>query len=101
MMQLARVHHAQIRASQLELLLTVWLQPGMTQTELADQLGLSLSAVSKAVDVMGTSGRKDKLSSAQLGLLAVERDANDERTRLVHLTTAGELLMRSLINSLR
>jgi DNA-binding MarR family transcriptional regulator len=101
LMQLARVHHAQIRASQLELLLTVWLQPGLNQTELADQLGLSLSAVSKAVDVLGTTGRKDKLSSARLGLLAAERDANDERTRLICLTAAGELLVRSLINSLR
>jgi DNA-binding MarR family transcriptional regulator len=88
-MRFCRLRHSQIRASQLELLLAVQLKPGQTQSELAIACDMSLSAVSKAVDVMGTSGRKDKLSGARLGWLEIKRNPDDDRVALVYLTKAG------------
>jgi DNA-binding MarR family transcriptional regulator len=105
LMQLARVHHSQIRASQLELLLTVWLHPGLTQTELADELGLTTSAISRSVDVLGSAGRKDGKSTARLGLLTADLLAddgiNDQRAKHVRLTAAGERLVITLLNAAR
>jgi DNA-binding MarR family transcriptional regulator len=89
-LRFCRRQHSQIRASQLELLIAVYLKPGRTQSELAIACDMSLSAVSKAVDVLGTSGRKDKLSNARLGWLEIKRNPDDDRMALVHLTKAGE-----------
>ena len=81
--------HSQLRISQLHLLLTVALKPGQTQTELATACDLTLSAVSRAMDVLGTTGRRDKISSARMGWVETRRNADDDRILQVYLTKKG------------
>jgi DNA-binding MarR family transcriptional regulator len=78
-----------IRASQIELLLSVSLKPGSTQTELANECGVTLAAISRAVDVLGSGGRRDGVSG-KLGLIEARRNPDDDRTLHVYLTTKGE-----------
>lgn len=78
----------QIRASQLDMLLTIALRPGISQTELATECDVTLSAVSRAVDVMSTTGRKDGKGQA-LGLVIAERAVGDDRTIVLRLSSKG------------
>jgi DNA-binding MarR family transcriptional regulator len=82
--------HSQLRISQLHLLLTVALKPGQTQTELAVACDLTLSAVSRAMDVLGSSGRRDKISSARMGWVETRRNPDDDRILQVYLTKKGQ-----------
>lgn len=65
------------------------MKPGMTQTELANQLDITLSAVSRAVDVLGKSGRKDKRSAAKFDWIESRRNPDDDRILQVYLTQKG------------
>ena len=81
--------HPQLRISQLHMLLTIALKPGQTQTELAVACDLTLSAVSRAMDVLGSSGRRDKISSARMGWVETRRNQDDDRILQVYLTKKG------------
>lgn len=97
--RLARQAGPQIRASQLDLILSIALRPGQTQTELAAECGLTLAAISRAVDVLGKAGRKDGVSG-KLGLIEARRNKDDDRILQVYLTPAGEQfvsLMEALV----
>ena len=88
--------HPQLRMSQLLLLLAVAEKPGRTQSELAAEVGLTLSAVSRAVDVQGTTGRRDKQGPPGMGWIQVVVDPSDDRNLLVHLLPKGRDLLRAL-----
>lgn len=88
-LRLARSIHPQLRVSQLELLLLVYSKPGMTQSELAMETDLTLSAVSRAVDVLGTSGRRDNKSGARLNWIETRRNPDDDRVLQVFITPKG------------
>jgi DNA-binding MarR family transcriptional regulator len=88
-MRLFRSLNASIRASQIEILLVVKLKPGLTQTELAIETNLTLAAISRAIDVLGGSGRRDGLSSSY-GLIETRRNPSDDRILQVFLTPKGE-----------
>ena len=94
--RLLRSAHAQFRASQLDLLLSIHLKPGQTQTELANECNLTLSAISRAVDVMGTSGRRDAKSTARLGWIEVRDNAEDDRIKQVFITPTGKQFLSLL-----
>jgi len=94
-LRLMRTVSPQIRASQIELLITVALRPGINQTELAVECELTLSAISRAVDVLSVHGRKDGRSTA-LGLLEARPVADDERTMAVYLTPKGQQILKLL-----
>lgn len=82
--------HAQLRISQLALITEIARKPGQSQSELATAMGLTLSAISRAVDVLGSAGRKDKLSTARMGWIEARESAEDERIKAVFLTDKGE-----------
>jgi DNA-binding MarR family transcriptional regulator len=99
LMSVARVCiavHPQLRVTQLLTLLAVAEKPGRTQTEIAQEVGLSLAAVSRAVDVLGTSGRKDKRGAPGLGWIEAVADPGDDRNLLVFLLPKGRALVREL-----
>lgn len=77
-----------LRSSQLDLLLTIALKEGQTMTELATDCDLSISAVSRALDVMGSSGRRDGKSTAY-GWIEARPNPDDDRVLQLHLTTKG------------
>jgi DNA-binding MarR family transcriptional regulator len=56
---------------------------------------LTLAAISRAVDALGTSGRRDGKGS-KLGLLKTERDPTDDRFVLVFLTDKGKKMLQTL-----
>jgi DNA-binding MarR family transcriptional regulator len=97
-MRLCRQASPQIRCSQVDFLLSVALTPGRTQTELATECDLTLAAVSRAVDVMGESGRRDGLSG-RLGFVETRRTKADDRILQVFLTPSGEQFV-SLLETL-
>ena len=88
-LRFCRREHSQLRISQLELLLSAAVRPGQTQTELAADCNLTLSAVSRAVDVLGTSGRRDAKSSARMAWIETKRNPDDDRHLQVYLTQSG------------
>ncbi len=88
-MRFCRREHAQLRASQLELLLAIALKPGQTQSELATDCSLTLSAVSRAVDVLGSKGRSDQISNATMHWIETRDNPHDERIKQVYLTKKG------------
>ena len=91
-LRLFRAVSPQIRASQIDMLLTIAMQPGISQTELAIECDVTLSAVSRAVDVFSTSGRRDGKGQA-LGLVTTQRVEGDERTISITLTPKGQQLI--------
>ena len=93
------MQHSQLRVSQLALVLKVAQKEGQTQTELADQCGLTLSAISRALDVLGSSGRKDKISTARMGWLEARENKDDDRIKQVHLTQKGRVFVDFLLTT--
>lgn len=67
------------------LLCQLWQQDGLTQSELADRLGVQPATVSKML------GRMDSA-----GLIAGRRDAQDGRVTRVRLTEAGRAIHRPI-----
>ena len=98
--RLCRAAHPQMRLSQLLTLLAVAEHPGRTQTELALEVGLTLGAVSRAVDVMGTAGRRDKKGAPPLGWIEAVTDPDDDRNLRVHLLPAGRRLVQAISKEL-
>ena len=68
------------------------MQPGISPTELAIECEVTLSAVSRAVDVMSASGRRDGKGQA-LALVTAQRAVGDDRTIVLHLTSKGNQLI--------
>ena len=91
-LRLFRAVSPQIRASQIDMLLTIAMQPGISQSELAIECDVTLSAVSRAVDVFSTAGRRDGKGQA-LGLVTAERAEGDDRTIVLRLTSKGTQLI--------
>jgi hypothetical protein len=89
--------HPQLRVSQLDLLLAVAEKEGQSQTDLAQNCCLTLAAVSRAVDALGGTGRRDG-KGKKLGLLKAERDINDDRYVLVYLTDKGKATLETCAN---
>jgi DNA-binding MarR family transcriptional regulator len=89
--------HPQLRVSQLDLLLSISEKEGQSQTDLAIDCGLTLAAVSRAIDALGISGRRDG-KGQKLGLIRAERDPNDDRFVLVFLTEKGKNVMETIAN---
>lgn len=90
-----RTLHPQFRVSQLDLLLAVAAKQGQSQTDLAIACDLTLAAISRAIDALGTSGRRDGKGS-KLGFLRTERDPRDDRFVLVFLTDKGRKMLQTL-----
>ena len=88
-----REQHPKLLLSQLEMLLRVATKPGQTQSELAHNADLSVSAVSRAVRTLGNKGRRDKNSSVAMDWIEATSTDEDDRIRQVFLTHKGQELM--------
>ena len=91
-LRLFRTISPQMRASQIDMLLTIALNPDISQTELAVECALSVPAVSRMVDVMGATGRKDGISQT-LGLVVARRSVTDDRVMVLNLTSKGKQMI--------
>ena len=91
--QLAVMKFPQLRVSQLAFLQAIAIKPGSTQTELCQELGVTMSAISRNVDVFGT-GRAKSDRHKSYGLIEAKRDAQDERLILIYLTEKGRIFLK-------
>jgi DNA-binding MarR family transcriptional regulator len=91
--KLLRTIHPQLRVSQVDILLSIAAKEGQSQTDLAADCELSVAAISRAIDVLGSAGRRDG-KGGKLGLIRVEKDPQDDRFQLVYLTDRGKNVMQ-------
>jgi DNA-binding MarR family transcriptional regulator len=81
----------------MDLLLAIAAKEGQSQTDLALACDLTLAAISRAIDALGTSGRRDG-KGGKLGLIRTQRDPQDDRFVLVYLTEKGRNMLQTLAN---
>lgn len=84
-----------ITGSQIDILCTVALNPGMAQNEIAEDVGLTTSAVSRSIRVL-SRGRRDVVTKVSLGFIRSERNEADERLLQIYLTDNGETFLKLL-----
>lgn len=85
-LDLVRDEEPDLSARQQAVLLTVYLEPPPhTVRGLADKLGVTKPAITRALDTMG-----------RMGLLTRRRDPNDRRNVVVQRTLAGALAVERL-----
>lgn len=85
-MQLLRELDPEIQAQSVCILLLIADKPGQSMREIADSLGVDLSAITRNVYKLGKNPR----SSEGFGLVTVEVDPSDTRRKPLHLTKRGE-----------
>ena len=81
--------HPQLRFTQFRFLLYVKQNPNRSLTEIANDLGQTLPAISRAIDVFGTP-KKGRNRDLALGYVLAERSPLDDRIITVSLTLKGE-----------
>lgn len=77
-------------------LLEIARRPGITPTEIAQRLGLSVSAAGRNVFLLGREGWKDGKACHNKGhnLIRVERDRFDVKKKCCYLNSDGERMIR-------
>jgi len=89
------IAHEQLRPRQLVLLAQIAEEPGLTQTELADRVGLTTSAMTRNLDALGADGRGDK---DKPGLGWIENRSNpNARENRVFITKEGQRVLSLLL----
>ena len=96
--KLVAMKFPQMRISQLAFLKAIALKPGSTQTELCQELGVTMSAISRNVDVFGTGKAKSERHKSY-GLIEAKRDLDDERLLLINLTDKGRIFLELLLET--
>ena len=96
--KLVAMKFPQMRVSQLAFLKAIALNPGSTQTELCQELGVTMSAISRNVDVFGTGKTKSERHKSY-GLIQAKRDVDDERLILLSLTDKGRIFLELLLET--
>ena len=96
--KLAAMKFPQLRVSQLAFLKAIALNPGSTQTELCQELGVTMSAISRNVDVFG-SGKAKSERHKSFGLIEAKRDVDDERLILLYLTDKGRIFLNLILET--
>ena len=91
--------HPQFRWSQWRFLVIVAENPGLTQSEVAKRLDVTLAAVSRAVDTLGPKGRKDR-GNVGRKFVRTERDPDDERNLMLFITPSGLSFLEQIENHL-
>ena len=81
--------HPQLRVSQLKFLFIVDSNPGRSLSELATLMGVTLPAISRAVDVYGTK-KTNRDRDLSLGFIEVTPSRYDDRIKTVKITSKGK-----------
>lgn len=87
----------QMRTNQLKFLCLIARNPGITQSELQNQLDCSPAAVTRNIDVFGVGnvrGLPDRHKLA--GFVEVQLDPYDNRYKKVYLTKKGESYLEAI-----
>ena len=96
--KMAAMRFPQIRVSQLAFLRAIAIKSGSTQTELCQELGVTMSAISRNVDVFG-SGKSKSERHKSFGLIEAKRDIDDDRLILIYLTDKGRIFLDLILET--
>jgi DNA-binding MarR family transcriptional regulator len=81
------------------LLATIAEEPGLSQTELANRVGITEAAMSRNMDTLGIAGRRDREGSG-LGWITSQDDPADDRPNRVYLTDEGQRALQTMLGML-
>jgi len=84
-----------INVRQLLFLLIIDAKPGMSQTELCQEMGVTMSAISRSIDVWGSGPMKTERHKSY-GLVKAVRDMEDDRLILIYLTAKGRQFLADI-----
>ena len=84
----------QFRFSQMAFLQAIEERPGISHSELAAELGVTVSALSRNVDVFG-SQRGNQPRQHNHGLIEIRKEASDDRIKSIYLTNKGKNFMKT------
>ena len=73
--------------------------PGLTQTEIARRLDVTLAAVSRAVDTLGPKGRRDRDTNGRK-FVETKIDPEDDRNKMLFITPSGLSFLEQIENHL-
>ena len=81
----------QLRFSQMVFLYAIESTPGISHSELAAELGVTASALSRNVDVFGSQkGRNLQARQHNHGFVEVRKTPGDDRIKTLYLTDKGQ-----------
>ena len=84
----------QFRYSQMAFLLAIEAKPGISHSELAAELGVTVSALSRNVDVFGSqTGRQARQHNH--GLVEIFKESTDDRVKAIYLTAKGQKFLQT------
>ena len=84
----------QFRLSQMIFLQAIESRPGISHSELAADLGVTVSALSRNVDVFG-SQKGNQARQHNHGLVEVRKEASDDRIKSIYLTDKGRNFLKT------
>lgn len=87
--------HFEMPLQQQMALIWVALNPGGTQRELARDLGVSTSSISRVIAQLSDVGLKYRKG---YNLVSLDIDPNDRRIRRLHLTPKGDTFFRRVLS---
>ena len=84
----------QFRYSQMAFFLAIEQKPGISHSELAAELDVTVSALSRNVDVFG-SQKGIQARQHNHGLVEVKKEASDDRIKSIYLTDKGRNFLKT------
>jgi DNA-binding MarR family transcriptional regulator len=94
-------HHEQLSWRQLQLLLLLRVRGPMSQVELAAELDLTPSAITRSVDALSGRGRSDGKNKYSLkGWVETAHVRGDRRVKQVELTDSGKAWLSDLFEAM-
>jgi DNA-binding MarR family transcriptional regulator len=86
----------QLRFSQMAFLKAIEDRPGISHSELAAELGVTASALSRNVDVFGSQkGKSLQPRQHNHGFVEVQKDLTDDRIKTLYLTDKGKNFLKT------
>ena len=86
--------HPQLRVSQLKFLFIVDANPDRSLSELSELMGVTLPAISRAIDVFGTK-KNNRARDLSIGFIETSPSRYDDRIKTVKMTSKGKHFLNS------
>lgn len=90
--------YADMTLNQLQVLLLIAANPGITQRQIMEETGLPDSSTSRIVSIMGKFGNR---GTGPFNLIDLVPSETDRRYKGLHLTKKGRALVEKLVDHLR
>jgi hypothetical protein len=81
-------------------LMTIALKPGLTVGELAKSMGMQMASASRVLLELSTPDLSHRRAGYGYGLIEYKGTAADRRTKTVHLTPKGRIVIQRVLRSM-